>query len=195
MEASNRLTVLHVGCGREQVHSLFRDGRWRELRLDIDATVAPDIVASLTDMQTVADMSMDAVYSSHNLEHLYAHEVPVGLREFLRVLKPTGFALIGVPDLQAAAELIVADKLTEPAYLSPAGPVTPIDMLYGFRSFLAAGNHFMAHHTGFTAKSLIEEIIGAGFAWVKVAKDDGLNLWAKAYKTHPNEETASAPLW
>ena len=189
------LTVLHVGCGREKVHYLFRSPQWRELRLDIDPSVQPDIVSSVTDMGALDSASVDAVFSSHNLEHLFAHEVEVALREFLRVLKPNGFALIGVPDLQAAAELIVADKLTEPAYLSSAGPVTPLDMLYGYRPFLASGNLFMSHHTGFTARSLMETIIGSGFAWVKVVKDTGLNLWAKAYKTKPDEATCAAPLW
>jgi predicted SAM-dependent methyltransferase len=60
------------------------DSRWpprrrQELRLDIDASVAPDIVATMTDMSRVADASVDAVFSSHNIEHLDPHEVPVAL--------------------------------------------------------------------------------------------------------------------
>jgi hypothetical protein len=43
------------------------------------------------------------------------------------------------------------DKLTEPAYQSSAGP---IDILYGHRDYIGAGNLFMAHHCGFTEKAL-----------------------------------------
>ena len=157
--------------------------------------VNPDIVASLTRMHPVPAESVDALYSSHNLEHLYPHEVQEGLREFLRVLRPEGFALITLPDLQAVAKLIAEDKLDEPAYHSPAGPIAPLDILYGHRPSLAAGNLFMAHKTGFTAKTLSEAIIRAGFAWVRTAADTGMNLWAKAYKQPPPEEVANAPMW
>ena len=66
----------------------FPAAAWREIRLDIDAGHRPDIVGSLTDMSGIVSGSVDAVYSCHNLEHLHAHEVPVALREFLRVLTP-----------------------------------------------------------------------------------------------------------
>jgi hypothetical protein len=42
----------------------------------------PDIVGTMTDMSAVADASVDALFSSHNIEHLYPHEVPVALAEF-----------------------------------------------------------------------------------------------------------------
>jgi predicted SAM-dependent methyltransferase len=43
-------------------------------------------------MKAVASESVDAIFSSHNIEHLYPHEVPVALAEFIRVLKPGLFA-------------------------------------------------------------------------------------------------------
>jgi hypothetical protein len=47
------------------------------LRLDIDKNVNPDIVGTMLDMSAVADASVDAVFSSHNIEHLYPHEAPI----------------------------------------------------------------------------------------------------------------------
>ena len=178
--------VLHVGCGAPAPGKLpadiFPPSAWREVRLDIDAGVAPDIVASITDMAPIAESSVDAVWSAHNLEHLYAHEVLAALAEFRRVLKPDGFAVITLPDLQQVAALVAQDRLIEPAYLSPAGPITPLDMLYGHRGAIAQGNGFMAHRTGFTARTLEEALRQAGFPTVQVVRDGHYALWATAYR-------------
>ena len=178
-------TVLHVGCGPynpNKLHPAFRKAGWREVRVDINPAVKPDIVASMLAMPMVAADSVDGVWSSHNVEHLYAHEVPVALREFARVLKPGGVVLLTLPDLQAVAELIVADKLDEPAYVSPAGPIAPLDMLYGHRPQIAMGNVFMAHRTGFTARTLSQLLTSAGFAQIKVERGKSFDLWAVGYK-------------
>jgi hypothetical protein len=187
-------TVLHVGCGPRMVgvlHPLFRAPGWTEVRLDIDPSVAPDIVASIVDMEGVQSSSVDAVWSSHNLEHLYPHEVLPALTEFFRVLNSDGFALITVPDLECVAELVAAGRLLDPAYNSPAGPITPLDMLFGHRASLARGNLFMAHHTGFSAKSLSLALLQAGFKGVKVERCD-FALWAIAEKSAPHY-TSRAP--
>jgi len=95
-------TVLNVGCGypaRQKLHRHFHGSEWRELRLDLDPAVCPDIVCSITDMRPVAGNTVDAIWSSHNLEHLQRHEVPQALAEFIRVLKPRGLLLLTLPDL------------------------------------------------------------------------------------------------
>lgn len=160
---------LHVGCGpkhKDRTTRGFNTPEWHELRLDIDEGVAPDIVGTMTDMSAVVDASVDAVFSSHNIEHLYPHEVPVALKEFLRVLKPDGFVVITCPDLQSVCALIAEDKLTEAAYTSPAGPIAPLDILYGHRPPMARGNLYMAHRCGFTQKVLTGTLQAAGFATV-----------------------------
>jgi predicted SAM-dependent methyltransferase len=99
--------VLNAGGGPRSpraLHGFFADGSWEEVRLDINPDVKPDVVGSIIDMRNViADASFDAVWSSHNLEHLYAHEVRPALREFRRILKRDGFALITTPDLEMVA--------------------------------------------------------------------------------------------
>jgi len=190
-------TVLHVGCGayaRSKLHAEFLDSTWQEVRLDIDPDVGPDIVTTMTDMRPVPDASHDAIYSAHNLEHLYPHEVPLALREFRRVLKPDGFALIVLPDLQAVAQLVADGKLVEPAYVSPMGPIAPLDILFGFRPALAQGNAFMAHHTGFIGGSLSAALLEAGFAATLVQRHPAtLSLWAlgfRAPQTHEQFQSA-----
>ncbi len=181
--AAERL-CLHVGCGPAnpaKLHRRFQAPGWREVRLDIDPAVRPDIVASMTDLHQVATASVDAVWSSHNLEHLYPHEVARALEEFRRVLKPGGFVLLTLPDLQRAAELVAADRLGEVAYVSAAGPITALDMLYGHRRSLARGNTYMAHHTGFTARTLDQALAQAGFVQRRVQRR-GFDLWAQGVK-------------
>lgn len=185
------LTVLHVGCGAyhpDKLHPEFRGPEWREVRIDADAGVAPDIVASITDLSMIAAGSIHAVWSSHSLEHVYAHEVPLALAEFHRVLRPEGIALITLPDLQKVAELVAADRLLDPAYQSAAGPIAPLDILYGHRAAIAAGQLLMAHKTGFTATTLGRALQDAGFARVTVSRS-GFDLWAVAEKTAPPQAT------
>ncbi|BBD07742.1 class I SAM-dependent methyltransferase [Desulfovibrio ferrophilus] len=191
--------VLHVGCGVKKpgrLHSMFTSSEWNEVRLDINPMARPDLIASITDMRIVATASMDALYSSHNLEHLLPHEVTKALGEFQRVLKPKGMALIAVPDLQAAAALIAQDKPDQAIYTSPLGPVTPMDILYGHSKALERGNLFMLHKTGFTASSLGKALRISGFSKVEVTRDSGsVALWAKAYvsdQTAPSSPKVSS---
>ena len=180
-------TFLHVGCGRQRKDATtqgFNTGEWDELRLDIDPSVEPDIVGTMTDMSAVPDASVDAVFSSHNIEHLYAHDVPVALAEFMRVLKPHGFVVITCPDLQSVCALVAQDKLSEPAYISPAGPIAPLDILYGHRASMQQGNLYMAHRCGFTEKVLGATLAVAGFVGVvTLARPANFDLWAVASKS------------
>jgi predicted O-linked N-acetylglucosamine transferase (SPINDLY family) len=180
-------TVLHVGPGHRQSGAKlppgFQGSEWQEIRLDIDPGNEPDIVGSMLNMAAVATGSVDALYSAHNIEHVYAHEVPLVLAEFLRVLKPSGVAVITCPDLQTVCALVADNKLTDAAYNSSAGPITPLDILYGHSTALAAGYHFMAHKTGFTEKSLSQALQTAGFQSIASKRRlSGLDLWMLASK-------------
>lgn len=186
-------TLLHVGCGpkrKDRTTKGFHQPHWAEIRLDIDPTVQPDVVGTMTDMRSVTDASVDAVFSSHNIEHLYPHEVPQALSEFRRVLRPEGFAVITCPDLQSICTLVAQDRLTDPAYQSPAGPITPLDVLYGHRPAMARGNLYMAHRCGFTAKVLAATLREARFATVAVkTRPKAFDLWALASMA-PMQEAA-----
>lgn len=179
---------LHVGCGplrQAQAGPGFRSpSLWRELRLDIDPAVQPDIIGSMTDMAAVPDDSIDAVYSAHNIEHLLPHEVPVALAEFRRVLKPDGFAVIACPDLQSLGEVIAQGDLERPLYDSPAGPIAALDILYGHRGKLADGNLYMAHRTGFTGAGMKAALQQAGLIPVAINRyPKAYELWSIAAKT------------
>lgn len=142
----------------------FTLDQWRELCLDADPRVAPDIVAPANDLSAVESGAMDAVFSSHCIEHLYLDQVVPALQEWRRVLKPDGFLLLVCPDLQAAAEMIAQDKLFEVAY----GGITPYDILFSHQGLVRKGREeghtFMEHKSGFTLTVLLQAISKAGFS-------------------------------
>lgn len=182
---------LHVGCGGATKKDLkgFNSDEWKEIRFDIDKNVNPDITGTLTDMGPVESSSVDAIYSSHNIEHLYPHEIPKALGEFHRVLKPNGIAVITCPDLQTACEAVAKGKLLEPLYVSPAGPISAIDVLYGHRASVAAGNEYMAHKCGFTFPVLSNSFIQAGFkSTFGGRRPAAIDLWLVAFKSEVTEE-------
>ena len=182
--APGHKTVLNVGCGyppRQKLHPHFHGPEWREIRLDLDPAVGPDIVCSITDMSPISTSTIDAVWSSHNLEHLQRHEVPLALAEFL-VLKPHGLLLLTLPDLQQVAQLVVEDRIEDQAYLSSSGPITALDMILGHTASLARGNQLMAHRTGFTARMLQKVLVEAGFVQVSLRAGTAFDLWATAHK-------------
>jgi ubiquinone/menaquinone biosynthesis C-methylase UbiE len=183
--------LLHVGCGASRIEQTtpgFNDGSWSEVRIDINGLNSPDIIGTMTEMSAVYSESVNAIFSSHNIEHLYPHEVQAALAEFYRVLNTQGFCVITCPDIQSVCALVAQDKLLDPAYISPAGPIAPIDILFGHRPSMAQGNLFMAHRTGFTEKTLTANLQEAGFMTVGTMKRPHcFDLWALGTKSAVSE--------
>lgn len=151
------MRILHAGCGGMTLPAFF--SAYEEVRLDANPAEKTDICASIEDMGDIG--TFDVVYSSHVLEHLYPHQVPKALKEFFRVT--TGYAMIIVPDLE---DLVINDEVL---FEAQVGPITPMDMLYGHREQM--NNPHMAHHTGFTAKTLKKALHEAGFKNVTTTRD------------------------
>jgi SAM-dependent methyltransferase len=176
---------LHVGCGPQDKTGLkgFSGEDWQEVRFDIDKSVNPDIEGTLTDMSKVRSGSVDAIYSAHNLEHIYPHEAPLALAEFYRVLTPSGMVVITCPDLQSVCAAVAAKGLMEPLYTSPSGAISAIDILYGHRGYMAQGNLYMAHKGGFTLATLKDGLLAAGFAKaIGATRPRAFDLWMLAVK-------------
>tara|TARA_B100001175_G_scaffold309166_1_gene310494 strand:+ start:226 stop:825 length:600 start_codon:yes stop_codon:yes gene_type:complete len=185
-------TLLNVGCGKSNISKLhgFKDSDWKEIRFDIDKDVNPDVLGSLTDMSLVETSSIDAIYSAYNIDHIYAHEVPKAFKEFYRVLKDDGIVVLRCPDIQKVCEVISQDKLLEPLYESPIGPIYPIDILFGNRNQIAAGNEFMAKKVGFTYSVLDKTFSEAGFQarYGGRMPNNGGELAIVAFKQRKSEE-------
>lgn len=185
---TNRL--IHVGCGTKDRSKLkgFNGTEWHEVRIDIDPSVKPDVIGSLTDLGSIQTGEATAVYSSHNLEHLFAHQVPAALLEFHRVVAEDGFVVITCPDLQSVCAEVAKGRLLEPLYKSPAGPIAAIDIIFGLRKALASGNEYMAHRCGFTYPALARLMKDAGFqTTIGLKREKFLDLWILATKSARNE--------
>ena len=185
-------TFLHVGCGPENKSTIkgFNNDNWKEIRFDIDEKVNPDIVGTLLDMSEVETGSVNAIFSSHNIEHIFPHEVPIALKEFYRVLKDDGMVVLCCPDLQSVCEAVVNDKLLEPLYETSVGnKIAPIDILYGWRAPIAEGNEYMAHKGGFTYSVLNGAFLEAGFKMNYGGRNpDRWELFIVSFKEEKSEE-------
>jgi predicted SAM-dependent methyltransferase len=174
--------VLNAGSGPLRptpVHPAFAPPEWRELRLDIDKRAAPDILGSFADMRgVVEDGEFDAIWSSHAIEHLHDHEVLPALIEFRRVLRQDGFAILTCPNIAAIAKLLATKDIESVVYVSQAGPIRILDMLFGHSASIEAGQAYMAHNTGFTAQRVGRFAAKAGFAEARVIEGDANDLWA-----------------
>ena len=173
MSAEREQLVLNVGCGPPPGQLPPHFAHWRQVRVDLDPAMQPDVIASLTDLSPIPAACADALWAAHCVEHLYAHEVPRALAEFRRVLRPEGFACIIVPDLQSVAQHVAADRMHETLYQSAAGPITPHDVFFGHGAAIAAGQSAMAHRCGFTPGMLQQYFREQAFAEVLLQRRVG----------------------
>ena len=174
--------LLNVGGGSKSIALPPEYSGFEHVLLDIDPQGAPDIVLDGRQLGELAAAQFDGIYCSHNLEHYFRHDVPKVLAGFFHVLKPGGFAQIRVPDLTELMRRVVQGKidLEETLYVSPAGPIAPLDVIYGFgRQIETSGVDFFAHKTGFSDQSLSRAVERAGFSpnFARVA-DLEINLLA-----------------
>ncbi len=184
--------ILNLGAGPRgagaPLPAMFGD--WREVRVDVNPEVAPDILADITDLSAIETGSADAVWTAHCIEHVYLHQVQKAVSEVYRILRDDGFFCLVVPDLQAIAEFLATDRLHDVVYQSPAGPITAHDILYGYGPYLALGVASMAHKCGFTPTLLLQKLQEAPFAEIVLTRrSDKHELAAVAFKRAPADET------
>lgn len=177
-----RPKVLYLGSGGDRQNPaphLFPD--YEVVSLDIEPGCKPDIVLDMTRLRELPADSFEGVASSHSLEHVCAHEVPIVLEGIRHVLKRAGQVHIRVPDIKKAAKILAETDWDTIVYHSPAGPIRPLDMFYGFGPMIAAGMPAMCHKTGFTSALLKKLLEDAGF--IRVEVDSGPWSWVDLFAT------------
>ncbi|MBK8542401.1 MAG: class I SAM-dependent methyltransferase [Caulobacteraceae bacterium] len=180
--------VLNVGGNNKSIALPPQYAEFEHLLLDIDPRGSPDVLCDARELRTLDAAQFDAVYCSHNLEHYYRHDVPRVLSGFLHVLKSGAFAQIRVPDMDEVLRTAVARNmdLEDVLYQSPAGPISVLDVIYGYGVEIErSGQDFYAHKTGFTQKSLTKALQKAGFSTAFVGRGN-LEINAIAFKGEPD---------
>lgn len=152
-------TLLHVGCGATPLFDWIKG--YTETRVDVDESVNPDIVASMTDLGDIGEYDM--VMCCHALEHLHPADGDVALQELKRATKQGGCVLLFVPDLEDIK------PTTDMVYMCPSGPITGLDMIYG-QIDTTRDNEWMRHKTGFVSDTLQAVMERAGFSRVEVKR-------------------------
>jgi predicted SAM-dependent methyltransferase len=123
-----------VGLIDAERYEQHRTGIFRELRyLDVSRRFP------------WSDGVVDAVYSSHLLEHLHRGEAVHCIREMHRVLKPSGICRIAVPDLDALVRSF-----------SPADPEPFLDGIFEGRQRRDKNRHHW-HYNETLLRRILEE--------------------------------------
>lgn len=180
--------VLNVGGNSKAIPLPPPYAGYEHLLLDIDPTGKPDICCDARQLATLEAAQFDAIYCSHNLEHYYHHDVAKVLGGFRHVLNDTGFAHIRVPDVGAVMKACVERGLDieDTLYQSSLGPITVMDVLYGYgKQIESSGVEFFAHKTGFTKRSLSRALVQAGFDKI-YCTEGNLEVTAWAFKGTPD---------
>ena len=192
-QPSTQKKVLNVGGNSKAIALPPQYEGFEHLLLDIDPAGQPDIVCDARNLTSLSANSFDAIYCSHNLEHYYKHDIPKVLAGFLHTLKEGGIAHIIVPDIGAVMRATLERRLDidDTLYESQLGPITVLDVLYGYgKQIESSGQEFFAHKTGFTHTSLAKSLQAAGFSSI-FSGEDRLNAVALAFKGRPSTQTLS----
>jgi ubiquinone/menaquinone biosynthesis C-methylase UbiE len=178
-------TFLNVGAGYTPItHNpyseiFFGPGKgWYEIRVDIDPKTKPDIIADITDLNNIRDECVDAVFSSHTLEHIYTCQVPMALAEFYRVIKPGGYVAFYLPDMAKVAQQVLDGKLDDILYTCDAGPIRTVDIIFGMEGAIYECPPMM-HKTAFTPATITKKLEEAGFKNVSIT-EDLYDIWVMA---------------
>ena len=133
MATKTKLKKLHLGCGTIAPSDWINiDSSWNAwlakhplLKYSIKMTgmIKGDLLDipwpknillhDITKNLPFKDNSIDYIYSSHSLEHLYLEQAKILLKECFRVLKPEGIFRIIVPDLKAFVKKYLTDTHKE----------------------------------------------------------------------------------
>lgn len=186
---TKKVLCLHAGPADSArlMHEQFTREAWQAVWVSANPAFKPDIVSALTKLDKIASGSVDAAWSPHTLKHLYSHEVPVVLKECYRVLKPDGFFGMFTPDLDVVCDAISRKGIEKTVYSTKAGPVTGLDVLYGYGEHLKKGSLDALPKTGFTGGYLGQILRDNGFRDITLNFKQH-NIWAVGYKRAADTE-------
>lgn len=144
IESKDGRSAIDIGSGpiRRTIEGLV------PIRVDAREDVEPDYRCDVRNLPFASE-SFDIVFSSHVLEHFGRHEWKDTLKEWLRLVKTDGKAIIVVPNIAWAAHRMAIDHIID---------TDVMNVLYGSQSY------FLDYHkNGFTPELLKEGMSELGF--------------------------------
>ena len=132
--------------------------------LNVQQKPGVDFVGDCKDLSQFADGSIDEIYASHVYEHLsYRNELPGAFREAVRVLRPGGKLMVGVPDLEVLCWLML-------------DPTLNWDQKFFVQRMIMGGqmDDHDYHHGGFTFEILANLLKRAGFTHIERVREFNL---------------------
>lgn len=145
---------LNIG-GTEQ-----RDG-WKIFNVNAGPHV--DFVGDILDLSRFADGSVDEIYASHVLEHVWLEQAKAVLRAFARILAPGGRLMLSVPDLPTLCRIYLDPRLSQKQSMQVMG------MIYG-----AHLDEHDIHHAGYDETLMRAILTEAGFRRIRRVDDHGM---------------------
>lgn len=140
---------LHLGCGKRYLKGF--------IHIDIADFQHIDFQSSVDDLSFIKSESVSEIYTSHTLEYFDRTEVKSVLREWWRVLIPSGRIFITVPDF---------DKLLE-IYKNSGHLGDILGPIYG-RWEVSGSLNQIFHKTIWNSKELIRELDESNFESIEV---------------------------
>jgi len=161
---------LHLGCGKRFIPGFVH----------IDVVDYPHVehVAAIDSLPFIPDNSVDLIYVCHVLEHFKRRDVERVLKEWLRVLKPSGTLRVAVPDFAKLCEV----------YLKTGRLDIVIGGLFGRQDYL-----YNIHYHVFDFDTLAANLRSAGYTdirrydWRKT-EHAHVDDFSQAYIPHMDKE-------
>jgi predicted SAM-dependent methyltransferase len=148
--AGERGRRLNIGCGR-----IKKPGY---LNVDIDVSVSPDVVFSLSEPLPFGSDVFDQIEAYHVVEHIYPWTARDTLKDLWRILRPGGKLAIECPNIEFACASLT--RSSDYGWDSQMG----MWAIYGDPN---AKNPLQMHHWGYTPLTLSNILQNVGFVGIK----------------------------
>ena len=166
-ESSHQPRVLCVG-GFEQYGMMpSHYFGWERELLAGEPIPEASVVQDIFKLDQLVGNAYDAIFFAHRLKNQPIHNAGRILHGFRHLVRAGGFVHIVVPDIVVLMRHMLENgkDLEDAAYISPAGPISYHDVLYG-RSFSTPGPGVVVpdpHLCGFSVKVLKRILFDSGF--------------------------------
>jgi len=183
---NEKYKVCNLGCGVKW-HGGSKEASPEAyiVRVDLNEEANPDFRCDVRCLPTEWKEMFDEVKANHVLEHIRWEETDETLEEWIRILKPGGKLLLGLPDLKSAAEKILRDDKNDRSM----GPLL-LGCIYGDQQskFFNAHQDIGVHLTGFTPKDIAYRLDKLGMKDIVVSSYGKGMMGVEAHKPKPEKK-------